>query len=66
MGLDELPRNGITQKVLYLLADYILTPHNQPLRRLRNSRILLFIAVQFVGFNVTFAITWTIRMSLLS
>jgi boron transporter len=64
MGLDELSGNGITQKVLYVLTDRTLTPHSQPLRRVRKSRILLFVAVQLVAFGVTFAITQTVGTSL--
>jgi boron transporter len=60
MGLDELSGNGITQKALYFLTDRTLTPHSQPLRRVRKSRILLFVAVQLVAFGVTFAITQTV------
>jgi hypothetical protein len=63
MGLDELSGNGITQKVLYLLTDRNLTSYSEPLRRVRKSRIVLFIAAQLVAFGVTFAITQTIGMS---
>jgi hypothetical protein len=65
MGLDELSGNGITQKVLYLFTDRNLTSYSEPLRRVRKSRIVLFIAVQLVAFGVTFAITQTIGMSLI-
>ncbi|KAI0248312.1 HCO3 transporter family-domain-containing protein [Lactifluus subvellereus] len=60
MGLDELSGNGITQKVLYLLGDRNLTPCSEPLRLVRKSRIVLFVAVQLVAFGATFAITQTI------
>jgi hypothetical protein len=60
MGLDELSGNGITQKVVYFLTDRTMTPYNEPLRRVRKSRILLFVAVQLIAFGATFAITQTI------
>jgi hypothetical protein len=60
MGLDELSGNGITVKVLYFLTDRTMTPYNEPLRRVRKSRIFLFVAVQVIAFGVTFAITQTI------
>ncbi|KII86632.1 hypothetical protein PLICRDRAFT_43269 [Plicaturopsis crispa FD-325 SS-3] len=60
MGADALHGNGITQKILYFLRDKTLTPSNEPLRKVRKSRILLFIAVQLVAFGATFAITQTI------
>ncbi|KIY46913.1 hypothetical protein FISHEDRAFT_46372 [Fistulina hepatica ATCC 64428] len=60
MGVDALQGNGITKKILYLLRDRRLTPHNEPLRRVRPSRLVLFIAIELVGFGATFAITQTI------
>ncbi|KAG6887776.1 hypothetical protein C0992_010785 [Termitomyces sp. T32_za158] len=60
MGADALRGNGITQKLLYFLRDQKLTPEDEPLRKVRKSRILLFLAVQLVGFGATFAITQTI------
>jgi len=60
MGLDELSGNGITVKVLYFLTDRTMTPYDEPLRRVRKSRIFLFVAVQLIAFGATFAITQTI------
>ncbi|KAI0718217.1 anion exchanging protein [Cerioporus squamosus] len=60
MGLDALQGNGITRKLLYFLRDKALTPAEEPLRRVRKSRILLFVAVQLIGFGATMAITQTI------
>ncbi|GLB38273.1 putative anion exchange family protein [Lyophyllum shimeji] len=60
MGADALRGNGITKKILYFLRDKNLTPANEPLRKVRKSRILLFVVVQLVGFGATFAITQTI------
>ena len=65
MGLDALEGNGITRKLLYFLRDKALTPAEEPLRNVRKSRILFFVAVQLVGFGATMAITQTIgRQSL--
>ena len=60
MGADALRGNGITLKLLYLLRDKSLTPHHEPLRRVRKSRLVLFLVVQLIGFGATFAITQTI------
>ncbi|KAI0311892.1 HCO3 transporter family-domain-containing protein [Amylostereum chailletii] len=60
MGLDALAANGITKRLLYFLNDRAFTPKDDPLRRVRKSRILMFVAVQLVGFGATFAITQTI------
>ncbi|KAJ6557218.1 bicarbonate transporter [Mycena vulgaris] len=60
MGADALRGNGITQKILYFLRDKNLTPLDEPLRKVRKSRILLFVGVQLLGFGATFAITQTI------
>ncbi|KAH8085946.1 anion exchanging protein [Cristinia sonorae] len=60
MGADALEGNGITRKLLYFLRDKALTPSDEPLRKVRKSRILLFVAVQLVGFGATMAVTQTI------
>ena len=60
MGLDELSGNGITRKIQYLFTDRAMTPYNEPLHRVRKTRILLFVAVQLFAFGATFAITQTI------
>jgi len=60
MGADALRGNGITQKLLYFIRDKNLTPLDEPLRKVRKSRILLFVGVQLLGFGATFAITQTI------
>ncbi|KAJ7695721.1 HCO3 transporter family-domain-containing protein [Mycena rosella] len=59
MGADALRGNGITQKILYFFRDKNLTPLDEPLRNVRKSRILLFVAVQLLGFAATFAVTQT-------
>ncbi|KAL1673436.1 HCO3 transporter family-domain-containing protein [Schizophyllum commune] len=60
MGADALNGNGITQKLYYLIRDRRYIPPSEPLRRVRKSRIMLFVALQLVGFGATFAITQTI------
>ncbi|KAF7981484.1 hypothetical protein HWV62_33535 [Athelia sp. TMB] len=60
MGADALQGNGITVKIMYLIQDRRLTPPSDPLRKVRKSRIILFVAVQLVGFGITFAITQTV------
>lgn len=63
MGADALQGNGVTTKILYLFQDRHLTPANEPLRNVRTSRIILFVALQLVGFGATFAIVQTIGTS---
>ena len=60
MGLNEISENGITQKILYFFMDHTLTSSTDPLRRVRKSRILLYVALQLAAFGATFAITQTI------
>ena len=63
MGADALRVNGISQKFYYLFRDKKLTPKDDPLRRVRKSRLILFLTVQLIGFGATFAITQTIGKS---
>ena len=63
MGIDALRGNGMSKKLLYFLRDKALTPADEVLRKVRKSRILLFVGVQLVGFGATFAITQTIGLS---
>jgi len=60
MGVDALQGNGITRKILYFFQDKALTPLDDPLDKVRKSRILLFVVVQLIGFAITFGITQTI------
>ncbi|KAG8215844.1 HCO3 transporter family-domain-containing protein [Butyriboletus roseoflavus] len=60
MGTDALQGNGITLKLLYLLRDKSLTPPDEPLQKVRRSRLILFVTIQLIGFGATFAITQTI------
>ncbi|KAJ7808864.1 anion exchanging protein [Mycena olivaceomarginata] len=53
MGADALRGNGITQKLVYFIRDKNLTPLDEPLRKVRKSRIPPFR-------RPTFAITQTI------
>ena len=62
MGADALEGNGITRKLLYFLRDKHLTPDDDPLRKVRKSRILLFVTVQLAAFGATMAVTQTIGM----
>lgn len=66
MGADSLLENGITKKLLYIIRDKSLTSKHVPLRKVRKSRIILFIGVQLLGFGATFAITQTIGKLFLS
>lgn len=57
MGTDALLSSGVTEKMLYLVRDpRALSPTN-PLNKVRKTRILLFLAVELLGFGATFAVT---------
>jgi hypothetical protein len=60
MGADALKVNGITIKLLYLLRDKTLTSPDDPLHKVRKSRLLMFVAIQLVAFGATFVITQSI------
>ncbi|WVQ86061.1 hypothetical protein IAT38_008229 [Cryptococcus sp. DSM 104549] len=60
MGSDALLSSGVTAKLLYLIRDRRATSPSEPLHQVRKSRIILFTAVELVGFGATFAITQTI------
>ena len=64
MGADALRGNGVTQKLLFFFRDRSLVPRDEPLRRVRRSRLALFVGIELVGFGATFAITQTIGVSL--
>ena len=59
MGLDSLRSSGLVHKILYFLLDRALTPPSSPLRKVRKSRILLFVGLQLLGFGIAFGITQT-------
>lgn len=60
MGADALEANGITRKILYFFQDNALTPVDESLRKVRKSRIVLFVGVQLGAFGATMAITQTV------
>jgi boron transporter len=60
MGLDALRANGITEKVLFLLRDRSLTSPDDPLHKVRKSRIVLFTMIELIAFGATMAIVQTI------
>jgi hypothetical protein len=62
MGLGALAENGMSSKLYYFFRDRRLVPASEPLRRVRPSRLALFVGVQLLGFAATFAITQTIGM----
>ncbi|KAI6144219.1 hypothetical protein BKA82DRAFT_2383717 [Pisolithus tinctorius] len=57
MGADSRQGNGITLKLLYLMRDKSLTPADEPSRKVRTSRLLLFAGIQLVGFGAALAVT---------
>ncbi|KAG2144190.1 HCO3 transporter family-domain-containing protein [Suillus bovinus] len=60
MGANALKGNGITIKLLYLIRDKTLTSPNDPLKKVRKSRLLMFVAIQLVAFGATFVVTQSI------
>lgn len=63
MGSAALKSSGITVKLLYLLRDDSLVDVHDPLRQVRTSRIIMFLALELVGFGATMGITQTIGMA---
>lgn len=57
MGSDALLSSGVTAKMLYLVRDRRATSPSEPLRGVRKSRIIIFTAIELIGFGATFAIT---------
>jgi hypothetical protein len=57
MGTDALLTSGVTEKMLYLIRDKRSIEPTNPLNKVRTSRILMFLAVELIGFGATFAIT---------
>jgi len=57
MGTDALLTSGVTEKMLYLIRDKRSIEPTNPLNKVRTSRILMFLAVELVGFGATFAVT---------
>jgi len=60
MGTAALRTSGITTKLLFLVRDHNLIPSHDPLRRVRKSRIALFVLIELAGFGATMGITQTI------
>ena len=62
MGIQALEGNGITLKLVFLCRDRALTPASDPLARLPRRRVAVaaFVALELIGFGLTFAITQTI------
>ncbi|KAH7322128.1 HCO3 transporter family-domain-containing protein [Rhizoctonia solani] len=60
MGSDHLRISAVTEKLLYLIRDPAMVPRSEPLRRVRRSRVALFVAIELIGFGATMAITQTI------
>jgi hypothetical protein len=57
MGTDALLTSGVTEKMLYLIRDKRSIEPTNPSNKVRKSRILMFLAVELIGFGATFAIT---------
>ena len=62
MGTDALLSSGVTAKILFLIRDPQAVSPDEPLQRVRKSRIALFVLVELIGFGATFAITQVSRI----
>jgi boron transporter len=62
MGADALRGNALTRTLLFFVRDRAMVPAEEPLLRVRPSRIALFVGIELFGFAATFAITQTIGM----
>lgn len=57
MGTDALLSSGVTEKMLYLVRDSRAISPDNPLNKVRKTRIMLFLLVELLGFGATFAVT---------
>ncbi|KAF8695190.1 HCO3- transporter family, partial [Rhizoctonia solani] len=60
MGSDHLRVSAVTEKLLYLIRDPAMVSRSEPLRKVRRSRVTLFVAIELIGFGATMAVTQTI------
>lgn len=60
MGSDAIFTSGVTALFLFLIRDRHLTDPQDPLHRVRKSRIWAWLMLELIGFAATFAITQTI------
>lgn len=60
MGANALKGNGVTTKLLYFISDKTLISPDDPLHKVRKSRLLMFVAIQLVAFGATFVVTQSI------
>ncbi|KIJ54700.1 hypothetical protein M422DRAFT_24604 [Sphaerobolus stellatus SS14] len=60
MGLDALSTNPITKRILFLIQDPTLRAPDDPMHKVRKSRIILILLVELVGFGATIAIVQTV------
>lgn len=60
MGSDAIFTSGVTSLFLFLIRDRHLTDPQDPLHRVRKSRIWAWLMLELIGFAATFAITQTI------
>jgi hypothetical protein len=54
MGSGALASSGVTALILFLIKDRSLTDRDEPLRRVRKSRVWTWLALELVGFAATF------------
>lgn len=60
MGCDSLLSSGLTAKLLYLFEDRTLHSPRSQFQRIRTSRMVMFVALELIGFGATMAISQTI------
>jgi hypothetical protein len=65
MGLEALRGNGVTTKLMYFFRDDTLISKSDPLRRVRPSRLALFVGIMLVGFPVVIFLLVPVRMYLI-
>lgn len=54
MGSDALAGSGVTALILFLIKDKTLTAKDDPLLRVRKSRVWTWLAMELAGFAATF------------
>jgi hypothetical protein len=60
VGWGSIGSSGITQKVIYLMLEDRFVQRDEPLLRVQNRKVLLWIACQLIGVAACVAISETI------
>ncbi|PWN35584.1 uncharacterized protein FA14DRAFT_120626, partial [Meira miltonrushii] len=60
VGWSSIEGNGITTRTLAVFQDRRMSTHNDPLLKVRRSKVALYVGIQWIFFALTIAISQTI------